>query len=391
MSTSRTTATTPSLKARTTPKPLALQEKITAGSRAAKYANMTAKDLNSSKNVRQTPASPSPKTNRVVSGESPRNSRILANGSPRSSRIVSQGSPIRGPSSPFSTPRAMASSKFQVGYGKSRSGNTPRARAPSSASMPPPSSPFSAKSMRSSRDDEFDEVDSISRFQLPTSQPRSRPGSSASVRSDDAGLVDRLQSRLDALEYENERLRKAATALSPNEQGSNEDRVKELDELKSQKQEAFEKLARLEDDLKVEKSLTASQQTQLSSLSADAKSLRQELERVRTEDQATIDGLQSEKIELGAELEQLRRDLVDREIAQSDLQDNLHVKEADIEALQSNVALLAAELEEEKRELGGQIEELRTAGQVSVLLWCDCGGVARHIELGNHRSLRRTP
>jgi CAP-Gly domain-containing linker protein 1 len=73
----------------------------------------------------------------------------------------------------------------------------------------------------------------------------SRPSSSASFRStatDDVGLVEQLQSRLDALEYENERLRTASEA-PPAVDSS------QLEQLQSEKQSAIDRATELEANL----------------------------------------------------------------------------------------------------------------------------------------------
>ncbi|EFI28199.1 CAP-Gly domain-containing protein [Coprinopsis cinerea okayama7 len=344
MSTSRiASAITPSAKPRQS---LAKKSPgLTAGSRASKYANMTAKDLT---NSRSTKSSPSPKTARVVS------------------------SPTRGPGSPFTTPKALTASKLNAAFGKGRpSGTTPRARLPSSVSMPPPASPFSK-----SHPNHHDEApESISQFRLFGDRPDSRPGSSASVRSDDNSLIGRLQSRLEALEYENERLRIAAASAptsQPEPAADDAERLRELEELRGEKDGALSRVTDLEEELKQAKSLTSRQEQEVASLNSTIQALQLDLDKEkadRLDDQQAFTSLQAEMQDVVKDMEQLQKVFDDQQASQSKLDEDLQVKEAEIEALQSKLAQVTAELEEERKELGTQIDELRIAGQETIALY----------------------
>ena len=250
--------------------------------------------------------------------------------------------------------------------------NTPRARVPSAVSMPPPPSPkisqIQTSTSRDSTSSPFSNVDD-SRSRA-TGQSASRPGSSASFRSagtDELSLVEQLQSRLDALEYENERLRVSASAAT--DTPAKEDTSSaELEQLQLDRQQAVEKTTELE--------------VRLSELDRDLQSRDAELQALRAEKENLTVQLTDAKAELDESVASHEQDVAAKVNALEGIQHNLQESEqqiikrdrvietqsAEIEDLKSNLEKTYAELEEEKKELGAQIDELRIAGQVCILI-----------------------
>ncbi|KAF9258302.1 hypothetical protein L218DRAFT_948467 [Marasmius fiardii PR-910] len=128
----------------------------TPGSRASKYAGMTAKQLSLNKSL-SSPSSKSPVTTSITSPKSTlspltaSNTNIPSGVSPTRIRTISNvntnnsGSSLPGPGSPFSTPKPRLGGTFaapSLGIGSPASGNTPKPRIPSGLAMPPPPVPL---------------------------------------------------------------------------------------------------------------------------------------------------------------------------------------------------------------------------------------------------------
>ncbi|RXW17083.1 hypothetical protein EST38_g8770 [Candolleomyces aberdarensis] len=381
---------TPSLRSRSTtaaaaakPKTpnAALSDKITEGSRAAKYMTMTAKDLNSSRGPKTKPVPVPLASSSPSSATSPK----------QPSRASSTASPTRG-GSPFTTPKALTSnSKIGFGQGKGRPSGTPRARVPSGVAMPPPASPFSASRSQSVSlqdedlpgDDLEDEDTQIFTGKLSYS----RPGSSASFRSASrgdggaAGLITQLQSRLDALEYENARLRAAGENAPPTVQPATETETQpveppppqedngELDQLKAKHEEALQKISLLEKELDDSKVLQATKETEIGALKQDLEKSGKEREEEKASDAAAMASLRAELEDASKESQGLQKVCEEREALLAEVEGNLQAKEGEIQSLKDSLASTTLELEEERKELGLQIEELRTAGQETIALY----------------------
>ncbi|KAJ2922014.1 hypothetical protein H1R20_g15077, partial [Candolleomyces eurysporus] len=383
---------TPSLKSRPTaaaaakPKTpnAALSDKISEGSRASKYMTMTAKDLNSSRGPKTKPVPVPLASSSPSSATSPK----------QLSRALSTASPTRGPGSPFTTPKALATnSKIGFGQGKGRPSGTPRARVPSGVAMPPPASPFSASRSQSVSlqdedlpgDDLEDEDTQIFTGKLSYS----RPGSSASFRSASRGdggaaaLITQLQSRLDALEYENARLRaageNASLAVQPATETETETQPveappppednEELEQLKGKHEEALQKISLLQKELEDSKVLQATKETEVEALKQDLEKSGKERGEEKASDAAAIASLQAELADASKESQGLQKVCEEREALLAEVEGNLQAKEGEIQSLRDSLASTTLELEEERRELGLQIEELRTAGQETIALY----------------------
>lgn len=252
--------------------------------------------------------------------------------------------------------------------------------------MPPPASPYSAsKSQSTSLQDEDlpgDDIEDEDTQIFTGKLSYSRPGSSASFRSTSRGdsgaaaLITQLQSRLDAVEYENARLRAAAEAAPPAVSPAAETKpadasppqtqedAGELDELKGKHEEALQKISLLEKELEESKTLHVAKQTEIGAMKRDLEKSGKEREEDKASNAATIAALRTDLENASKESQELQKACEERDALLATVQGDLQAKEVEIQALKDSVASITLELEEERKELGIQIEELRTAGQV---------------------------
>lgn len=351
-----------------------LTEKITAGSRASKYMSMTAKQLNS-----RDAASNSP-TRHMGELENPVRMHLSQ----------SQSSPTRPSYSPLSTPRPGVSGRISgIGAGlptlnKSRTSlNTPRARIPSAVAMPPPASPVISSSISTSesfiRDDEATTLglnleahskmlqERIATLTSGKTPPSPRSESATSFRSsatDERNLIDQLQSRIDALEYDNERLRSVSNM--PDDDKLND---AQLQLVEQERDEAVRRIAQLEAELLTSKNALQAQSTHSSSLEQDYKRVLEELESLQISRDSRLKELQ-EKLDDDAALVKTLKDAVDRQTSIAQEQETLcKTKENEVAVLELRIEKAYTELQEERNDLGAQIGELRMAGQETIALY----------------------
>ncbi|KAJ7497179.1 hypothetical protein FB451DRAFT_1075615 [Mycena latifolia] len=346
-----TPGTTPAARARArvlakppSASPVSLTDKLTAGSRASKYVSMTAKQLSSRDSASTTPV------RRGLEPASP--ARTLPSPS-LISRTTS--SPTRPPGSPFSTPKPSLGGRVSAsGSAMGRpSISTPRARIPSAVAMPPPASP-SARSVSLN-----DESATLSAWSSP------RPESASSSRSMLNEERAQLQSRIQALEYENERLRGAAS-VPPD---ADQDSLAQLTALRLEHEDAESRISQLEVKLKAAQHSLEEKAAQI-----------QELETARTQALASLDEEQAKGKNHIQTLEQKLEDsilsvktLTDtisvKETAERESEAKLKSKQAEIVSLELRLKRAQTELDEDRIELGGQVDELRQAGQETIALY----------------------
>ncbi|KAG6865848.1 hypothetical protein C0991_011180 [Blastosporella zonata] len=375
MSTGRVTpGTTPAARARrvltkstaTKPEVPVPVEKFTAGSRASKYMSMTAKQLSS-----RDAAAGSPR--RLPELESPTRSMS----SPSSyARSMSTASPTRpGIGSPFATPKPGLNGRGSVGgltpskIRPSGSHNTPRPRIPSAIAMPPPPSPMSRSISLGERSiDSIDtsDVDAFAKtahdrsYQLRSASARS--DSVASMRSaaaDDHAFIEQLQSRIDALEYDNERLR---TTQPSHDTQAEQLTLKELEDARL-------KITSLGAALEASKRDLDGQETRLKSLEEDKHRMETALDAQNVASESSLKAFQAQ---LDAELsvsQELRANVEQHETTSQEQDSTIRLKEETISSLEAKLTAVTTELQDERVELGSQIDELRSAGQETIALY----------------------
>ncbi|KAF8993711.1 hypothetical protein BDQ17DRAFT_1312094 [Cyathus striatus] len=352
-----------------------LPNNVTAGSRASKYASMTAKQL-SSRDIDAERKVEYHHTNLVPSPS-------------YSSRALS--SPTRSTASPFSTPKPglgnrvprNISSGPSSPVGKARpSANTPRARIPSSAAMPPPASPVSAVARSApyikplhEREDSIVSLtelqtngkilqERISHLVSPSVDSPSRPHSSSSVSSggEDRELVEQLESRLRALEYENDRLRMA----SANEVTSE---VVPVEPLRLELDEANGHISKLTHLLSEQEEVLEMRDKKIASLEQKCTTISGCLEVEKSSKESDIRVLHKKLEECDGIIQSLQETVQSSDVFIVERNTLLEAKETELNILQSRLDDACGNFEEERRDLGLQIDELRVAGQETIALY----------------------
>ncbi|GLB37166.1 hypothetical protein LshimejAT787_0402170 [Lyophyllum shimeji] len=342
---------------------------FTAGSIASKYMSMTAKQLSSRD------AAPGSPSRHVAHLESPTRSQ-----SSPSLYSRSMASPTRAAGSPFSTPKSGINSRISgVGGGlptpsKNRpSLSTPRARIPSAIAMPPPASPMSSRSVSRSDKLSGDDLDGLEppershALKSSSTNQSTRSESVTSIRSltaDDKALIDQLQSRIDALEYDNERLR---AAHHTHDTGT--EHLAQLQVAQQELEEAHNKIISLETALAICKGDVEDQRTLLKSMEEDKLRTVSALE---DQNRATESRLCAQQAELDKQLALVSELLTRIDHQEATIRENktvIDAKEEVISSLELKLAAVSAELQDEKQELSTQIDELRSAGQETIALY----------------------
>ena len=415
---------------KTVTKPSMPTSQVTPGSRASKYVGVTATQLRKSPGVPRKPPA--------------------GRESPTRSVTHSMPSPVRsvGTGSPFNTPRVPGSRYDDAtitGSPTSKlSFKTPRPRIPSSVAMPPPLSP-SLSSKIGSGDDEDGLPPSASLQSLHAARmqrtisagsvgPGSpRSGSAAGSTANDWARqqelltedIARLQSRLDALEYENEELRQKVdtaetlavtssqsrptssvdsytTANSPmidptptaDTFASNE-RIeyltKERDTLTKERDELATRVSTLETAAKTQERTLAERGSKIESLERAVKESTLDLTQLKTDSENRQKELQSKLEDNEEMLKNLKEVLTAKEGQETESGAVLATKDKEIMLLESRVERVTKEWEEERTELQSQVQELRLAGQVSSLFQSTSIVSLTIVALiGNHWFVRRT-
>ncbi|KAJ7647445.1 hypothetical protein FB45DRAFT_893476 [Roridomyces roridus] len=302
-----------------TASPAALAEKLTAGSRASKYVSMTAKQLSSRDTASSSTASPS---------------RTLPSPS-LISRTTS--SPTRPPSSPFTTPKPSLGGRISATGTSRPSVSTPRARIPSAVAMPPPASP-SARSVSLT-----DESASLSTWSSP------RPGSASSSRSGLNDERDQLQSRIQALEYENDRLRSAPPPPTVDQET--------LSTLQMEHEAASSRVSQLEAKLQAAEDSLQERTAQIQTLEAARTSVLANLEEEKAQGEERLEALRQELDSSLLSAKTLEETISGKEKAEREGEGKLKAKQAEIASLELRLKRAQTELEEDRAELGGQGQE----------------------------------
>ncbi|KAL1673859.1 hypothetical protein EV122DRAFT_293840 [Schizophyllum commune] len=336
--------------------------KVTEGSRASKYASMTAQQLSSRKSDAGSALSPPRELGSPARLASP-------------SQKSRTSSPTRPPGSPFATPkpglpgRGIPASPSSKG----RTMTAPRPRLPSAIAMPPPASPSSSTRSVSLNDNSTsdllrngralqDKMAALLSTDRHTPSPSPRPDSSASAHSSVVNEeVERLQARIIALEYENERLR---TASQDTEASAS--RVKSLQE---ELTESAARIADLSGDLS-EAKRSLSEQTSLAEKHArEHQDAVRQLESQKTSSESTISSLKAQMEEMESLVATLKDAVKEKEGVASENDATIQAKNAEIAALDARLKRTQIELQDERRELSAQVDELRQAGQETIALY----------------------
>ena len=277
-------------------------------------------------------------------------------------------SPTYQPGSPFSTPKAgLGKLSLVKNSSPARSQLTARLRIPSSVAMPPPSSPKHLLNRAPGTEEDspkkLDVHDTliVKEKLLTLTSSSSRPGSSTSFRStgtDDLNLIEQLQSRLDAAEYENERLRTSEVDVGG-----------QLKALQSERQEIVDRSLRLEGEISLLESKLAAHASQIETFHTEKQSLTAQVTISQGEALASRLARQQDLDTHAIELKTLREEIDSYGRANSEKDNIIKSNALAIERLSADFERVCREFEEERKELSVQIDELRTAGQVSLFTY----------------------
>lgn len=212
----------------------------------------------------------------------------------------------------------------------------------------------------------------------------SRPTSSASGRSSSVGdfqlQLDQMQARLDALEHENSQLR-ANAELSEGDS-------KRLEALLVEQRHTASKIAELELLVRTTERTVSERESTIEALERAAQQMTLDIEKVKGDAEARVRDIQSKLDDRDALVTNLKDALQTKEGLQSENDAVLRAKDAEIALLEARVQKAYSDLEDERGELGGQVEELRRAGQVRLIMtWLTC----TYDPIGNHRIVRGAP
>lgn len=228
--------------------------------------------------------------------------------------------------------------------------------------MPPPASPMSSRSTSLDRGNDGAEVAIIPDLELrgrmlQDQVSSSRPQSVTSVRSlaaDDQVLIDQLQSRIDALEYDNERLR-AANHISE----ANPTPIIGLETITQERDDALGQVTQLQTSLD-------DHRTRLSSLMGDHQQAIIALEVQKRDNENIANMLQKDLDEHAVLVQGLQATIDEQEIALQANRMDISKKDEEITSLNTRLESMSSEMQSETIDMGAQIDELRMAGQVSV-------------------------
>ncbi|KAF7361997.1 CAP-Gly domain-containing linker protein 2 [Mycena venus] len=252
---------------------------------------------------------------------------------------------------PFSTPKPGLAGRVSAGSaapGRPSIG-TPRARIPSAIAMPPPASPVAR---------------SVSQNAESAAWASPRPESAASSRSMLNDERDQLQSRIQALEYENQRLRAASAPPDVHQ-----DSLAQLEALRLEHEDAQSRASELEAQLKAAEQSLAERATQIQELESARSQVLSSLDEEKAQGESRIQTLEQELEETQLLAQTLKETIASKETAEREGGEKLKAKQAEIVTLEIRLKRTQTELDEERIELGGQVDELRQAGQETIALY----------------------
>jgi chromosome segregation ATPase len=187
-----------------------------------------------------------------------------------------------------------------------------------------------------------------------------RPESASSSRSILNEERAQLQSRIQALEYENERLR--VTSLPPLQVDS--ESLAELNAVRLEYEEAESRVSQLEAKLNAAEQSLEAQAAQMLELESAREQVLSNLDEEKAQGESRLQTLQAELEDTLRLAKTLKETVSLKETAERESEGKLKAKQAELASLELRLKRTQTELEEDRLELGGQVHELRQAGQV---------------------------
>ncbi|KAF8530397.1 hypothetical protein BU17DRAFT_36275 [Hysterangium stoloniferum] len=327
---------------------------FTAGSRASRYLNMTAQELQNARNgIESKPASP---TRISSSSMSP-----FATPKPSSSGRPS----VVGIPTPGGIKSRQSAGGFGFGGG---AGGTPRSGR--KTEMLPPPSPVSPSK------------------RALTGSPSLKVGLTAASPNDQLSdletrnreLQERIANLMNGKPVNGDVSPAQRLSVSPSEHSQHQPDAETLATLEAEKKRANEeavrattalaRVAELETQVRFNERAVKERESRIEALERSFKTKEDEVEKARLDSEVQVRELSGKLgdadsliISLKAVVEEVR------EGKKEETEAIIGAKDKEIELLSGKVNRLASELEEERRELGSQIEELRLAGQETIALY----------------------
>jgi len=337
---------------------LLAQSKISAGSRASKYIGVTAKELSTrdiASVAKAPPASPQ-KPSRL--GSPPRLPASTTTQTTPKALRASLGQRPRLSIPLHTTPRP---SRLQLGSAKS--------------DMPPPPIPdkkpitptlSQASNDSSYMDETLQDVPNLTFTNETSPSPSpSRSGRSSiyATPSPEPSFhvmeMQRLQALVNTLEAQNKELKQAASQEVTG-QVNDEARIR----LEEQSAAALQRASELEASLRTSERSAIEKQGKIDVLERLVAEAKEDVAKAHAEGEARTKEVKTKLEESEALVGSLKGLIEAKASAESETDANLAAKQAEIEVLRGQVVRLTNDLEQERKELGGDIDELRRAGQV---------------------------
>ena len=173
--------------------------------------------------------------------------------------------------------------------------------------------------------------------------------------------IDRLQSKLDASDTENKRLRASLVEA----ESSVSSLTSQFEMSRNEQEQAGSRISELEASLRTAERTLSERNSILESLQRAAEQNALDIEKVKSDGELRISDIQSKLDDKESLVAQLKELIDAKEGLQSENDAVIAAKNVEITVLEARVQKAFAELEDERRELGSQVDELRKAGQVS--------------------------
>lgn len=338
------------------------QSKITAGSRASKYIGITAKQLSNRDLTTLDKPPPNSPRKSLAAGSPPRLSMLGATQTtPKAPRASLSLKPR--PSVPsLTTPKP---SRLQLGVAKN--------------DMPPPPvpdrNPVTPTLSQASNDSSYMD-EALPGMNLNFSNGVS-PSPSQSERSSIYATpspepnqhvveIQRLQELVQTLEKQNEELKRAVpeTPILPE---NDEAKIR----LEEQNTAALQRASELEASLRTSERSSIEKQSKIEQLERMVTEAKEDVAKARTEGDNRIKEVKTQLEESETLVTSLKGLIDDKASVASENDANLTAKQAEIDVLRAQVTRVTNDLEQERKELGSHVDELRRAGQVGRLSFCD--------------------
>lgn len=174
-----------------------------------------------------------------------------------------------------------------------------------------------------------------------------------------------LQSRIEALEYENERLRGAAS-VPPD---VDRDSLAQLSALRVEHEDAQSRITQLQVQLKAAQHSFEEQVVRMKELDAARAQALASLDAEQAKGKSRIQELEQELEENTILVKTSTDAIAVKETAERENDAKLKSREAEIASLELRLKRAQTELAEDRRELGEQVDELRQAGQETIALY----------------------